>query len=70
MSRSRREALPHSGSGQEALSDVLSWTVVPLGCSRLVEMASRMSVSGRETLPVVLSWSGVPPGCPGVIEWP
>ena len=49
-----------SGSGREALPDVLDWSGVHPGCPG----------SGHEDLPDICQWSGVPSGCPVVIGRP
>ena len=49
-----------SGSGQEALTDVLNWLVAPFRCSGVVRRPSRMCDSGREALTDVKEWSGDP----------
>ena len=55
-----------SGSGREALPDVLEWSGGLPGSLRVVGMPSRMSGSGREALPEVRQLSGGPPV---VREW-
>ena len=42
-----------SGSGREALLDVLEWSGGPHGCPLVVGSPSRMSGNGRDDLPDV-----------------
>ena len=73
-------ALPMSGSGRQALSDVSQrsdalpfvrkWSGGPRGFVGVVGKPFRMSWSGLEALGDLWEWSGSPSGCPGVIGRP
>ena len=50
-----------SGSGREALPDVIEWSRGPPVCPRVSGRPSRMSGSGWEALLDVQEWSKFPP---------
>ena len=80
MSGYYRVALPMSGSGREAISDIREWLGglpvcsgalrSPHECLLVVGRPSRMFGSGLEAFPNVRVWSRGPPGYLGVVGRP